>query len=76
MLAGRAFAGTDFPGFICKASGSVLSDYQNDTLGFTPPFVGKPKMGCCLFRRAMPRPILPRREARQPQKAGSDSEPL
>ena len=57
MIAGKAFAGTGFPGFICKACGCVLSDYQNDTLGFTPPFAGKLKMGCGLFRRAMPRCI-------------------
>lgn len=57
MIARKAFAGTGFPGFICKACGCVLSDYQNDTLGFTPPFVGKLKMGCGLFRRAMPRCI-------------------
>ena len=37
---------------------------------FYSPFAGKLKMGRGLFRRAMSRPILQRREARQPQKAG------
>ena len=40
MLAGRAFAGTDFLGFIWKACGWGLFDYQNDTLCFTPRLPG------------------------------------
>ena len=37
MIAGKAFAGTDFPGFICKTCGWVLLDYQNDTPRFYSP---------------------------------------
>ena len=34
MIARKAFAGTDFPGFICKECGMVLFDYKNGTLRF------------------------------------------
>ena len=40
MIARKAFAGTDFPGFIWKACGWGLFDYQNDTLCFTPRLPG------------------------------------
>lgn len=34
MLSRKAFSGTDFPGFICKACGLVLFDYQNGVFRF------------------------------------------
>ena len=34
MIARKAFAGTDFPGFICKECGLVLSDYKNGSFRF------------------------------------------
>lgn len=32
MIARKAFPGTDFPGFLCKACGLVVFDYQHGRL--------------------------------------------
>lgn len=34
MIAKKGYAGTDFPGFICKECGLVLFDYENGTTRF------------------------------------------
>ncbi|MDO4268966.1 MAG: PF20097 family protein [Eubacteriales bacterium] len=34
MIARKAFAGTDFPGFICKDCGLILFDYKNGMFRF------------------------------------------